>query len=230
MSILRRISLETRRFIAGRFPGRLPRLYSTLDAPDLRVPVQEAAYWLATRKYIRPGDTILDVGFGLGYGLEIMSEKSGELRGIEIDRKAVSYGQVLQRKVPKVLELRHYDGQNIPYDANAFDIVTCIDVLEHVPNYMHLLNEMLRVSRRVTLLSSPNCRPENTRPDGRPKNRWHLREWSVGELALILDGSSSVHWEWNFINGPWEGPFTYSHESRSDTLALAPALFVVTKD
>ena len=216
---------KVRRFIAGVFQGRFPWLYSTQDHP-VEVPVQVAAYQLATRKYMQPTDRVLDVGFGLGYGLRIMAEKAKELRGIEIDRRAVSHAHRLLSEVPKVCELKHYDGYNIPYDTNTFDVVTCIDVIEHVPDYVRFLSEMVRVSRRVVLLSTPNRRPENTRSDGKPKNRWHLREWTPEELAKILAESPAHHWEWNFVNGPFAGPFTYYSEPKSDTQALAPALFV----
>jgi len=225
---LSRIHRRIKHFIAGLFPGRFPGMYSTLDCKVREVPVQVAAYQLGKDKYIQPGDRVLDVGFGLGYGLRIMAENAGKLRGIEIDQRAMSNGQKVLREVPKIRELRYYDGQTIPYDADTFDVVTCIDVLEHVPDYMNLIREMLRVSKRVVLMSTPNRRPENTRPDGRPKNRWHLREWTFQELDKILQGIPTVYVDWNFLNGPWEGPFECKHTASIDTIALSPALLLNT--
>lgn len=225
MLMVRKIDRRLRRFIAGRFPGRFPRLYSTLDAPQ-QVPVQVAAYQLGTRKYIRRGDRVLDVGFGLGYGMIRMAEAASELVGIETDRRAVSRGQELVEKVPQIVAVKYYDGQTIPYDDNSFGVVTCVDVLEHVPDYVAFIQEMVRVSGRVVLLSTPNRRPEYTRSDGRPKNRWHLREWSFEELDTILQAMPGVHVEWSFLDGPWDGPFECAPTVSEDTMALVPALVV----
>lgn len=214
---------QLRKFMATMFPGRFPMLYSTLDNP-IAVPVQVAAYKLAVSEYIQPGDKVLDVGFGLGFGFKIMAEKAAELSGIEIDRKAVASVQNLVSERIEICEARHYDGVSIPYGNKSFDVVTCIDVLEHVPDYLGLIKEMVGVSRRIILLSTPNRRLEYTRADGSPKNRWHLREWSYEELDSILSQTLNVQVEWNFLNGSWSGPFEKSSVISEDTLALTPAL------
>jgi len=224
---LLKIGCMARKAIAAIFRSRFPHLYSTLDAPT-EVPVQIAAYQLAAYKYIQPGDSVLDVGFGLGYGLKMMAEKAGKLVGIEIDRRAVSHAKGLVQEVPMIQEVRHYDGLHIPYDAGHFDVVTCVDVIEHVPNYMALIMEMVRVSRRTVLMSTPNRRPEYTRPDGRPKNYWHLREWSYRELDFILQEIPGVSIYWNFLNGSWSGPFEVSSIVSKNTLALTPVLMLVS--
>jgi SAM-dependent methyltransferase len=218
------IDRKLRKVIAGLFPGRFPGLYSVLDAPASVVPVQVAAYQLATREYVHPGDRVLDVGFGLGYGLAIMAEKAGELTGIETDPRALSRAEALPASTPKIRALKRYGGRTIPYDARSFDVVTCVDVLEHVRDYMGLIAEMIRVSDRIVLLSTPSRRPENTRRNGRPRNRWHIREWSFEELDSILREFPDAHIDWNFLNGPWDGPFECGPAIHKDTLALAPAL------
>lgn len=224
--VLEHFEKKIRIFIAGMFPGLFPRLYSTLDTPALKVPVQVAAYQLAVRKYIQPGDRVLDVGFGLCYGMAMMAEKAERLVGIEIDRRAVSRGKKLVKEVPQIIAVKHYDGRTIPYDDNSFDVATCVDVLEHVPDYVAFLQEMVRVSSRVVFVSTPNRRPEYTRPNGRPKNYWHLREWSFQELDAMLQRMPAVRVDWNFLDGPWEGPFERSSVVSQDTMALAPALML----
>ena len=224
--MLSNLPKRVKRYISDLFPGHFPRLYSTLDCKVQKVPVQVAAYSLVKDDYIRQGDRVLDVGFGLGYGLQIMAERAGDLTGIEVDRRAVVKGQDLLLENPKILELRHYDGYVIPYKDNNFDVVTCIDVIEHVPDYKNLINEMLRVSKRSVFISTPNRRPENTRPDGRPKNRWHLREWSYEEFNAVLGKISGIRVEWNFINGDWDGPFEIGSCLSEDTMTLSPILLL----
>ena len=50
-----------------------------------------------------------------------------------------------------------YDGQRLPFATNAFDAVTAIDTLEHLPRHRRLdfVRECLRVSAKVTILAAP---------------------------------------------------------------------------
>jgi len=223
MTLLNRIRRKIRISIAGRFPGRFPAWYSTLDDP-VEVPVQKEAYHLAKAHCILSEDRVLDVGFGLGYGLKTLSGEGVKLHGIDIDTRAVNQGRKLTGSVPGFVEVATYDGINIPYPDHFFEVVTCIDVIEHVHDYLSLIREMLRVSRRKVFISTPIRRPEFTRPDGKPKNRWHLREWSLQEFANVLGRFENVRIEWKFINGPYRGPFHISSEPAGDTLALAPTV------
>ena len=219
------MGMSRKEIIAHLFPGRFPGLYSTLDNP-IKVPVQEAAYRLAHDKYLKPGNSVLDVGCGLGYGLEILANRARRLAGIEIDQRAVRKGLGLIGHIHGLVEIRQYNGVQIPYNAGAFDLVTCVDVLEHVRDYMALIQEMVRTAASIVLISTPNRRPEFTRSNGKPKNPWHLREWTYHELDAILNQLSNVVVEWNFINGSWEGPFSISGNPEDDTLALSPVLVI----
>jgi hypothetical protein len=98
-----------------------------------------------------------------------------------------------------------------------------VDVLEHVEDYHQLIDELLRVSRKGIFISTPNRRPEYTNSDGSPKNYWHLREWCFEELDEILRQHGPV--DWNFLNGPFEGPFTITDEVIGDTLTLSPFVY-----
>lgn len=221
--MINKIDKRIRKLVARLFPGCFPRLYSTTDEP-MQVPVQMEAYQLARDCYIRPGDSLLDVGFGLGYGLQIFATQANYLAGVDIDRKAVAAAQKLVGVIPGLQELRVYDGQSLPYGPSSFDVVTCVDVIEHVPDYLSLLKEMLRVAARLVFISTPNRRPEYTLPNGRPKNLWHLREWSYDEFDSILHQLPGVRVEWNFLDGAWEGPFHTRQVVSDATLALAPVL------
>lgn len=195
-----------------------PHEYSTTNNLTI-IPVQREAYFLALNKYVTPGDKILDVGFGLGYGITILSINASSVAGIDVDRNCVDYckGALIDRN-PKITTLAHYDGKIIPFERNSFDIVTCIDVLEHVKDYNEFLSELMRVAQKGVFISTPNRRPEFTNKDGTPKNYWHLREWNYDELKDIVSKFGVL--EWIFINGNWEGPFTFSQKVHEDTQAL----------
>lgn len=200
-----------------------PGDYTTTDDP-VEVPVQREAYFLALNEYVRDGDEVLDVGCGAGHGLNLLAIRASSVTGVDIDAKAIAYcSDRLLGRNPKLRELRVYDGYRLPYPDASFDVVTTIDVLEHVPDYHRFLDELLRVTRRAVVVSTPNRRPEFTNEDGTPRNHWHLREWSRDELAEILSRhDTSVHW--HHVNGSWGGPHTCSYDVRADTQTLTPAL------
>jgi SAM-dependent methyltransferase len=201
-----------------------PKKYSTIIGANSLVPVQVEAYFLALNKYIEENAVVLDIGFGLGYGLNILSIKAREVNGLDVDGKVLEYcNDTIVGRNPKLKVLNIFDGYNIPFPDNSFDVVTSVDVIEHVENFKELIKEMLRVSRKGVFLSTPNRRPEYTNKDGSPKNYWHLREWNMNEFDAIITPFGPI--EWNLINGPFEGPFSISNTIKEDTLALSPFIF-----
>lgn len=201
-----------------------PKEYSTIVGKGSVVPVQIEAYFLALNKYVAESTKILDVGFGLGYGLNILAIKAKEVSGVDVDKKVYDYCQdTIVGRNPRLVSLGIYDGYTLPFSDDSFDTVTCVDVIEHVEDFNWLIKEMLRVSRKGVFLSTPNRRPEYTNRDGTPKNHWHLREWTFEEFDEIVGKFGKV--EWNFINGQYEGPFSISVDKADNTLALSPFIF-----
>lgn len=198
-----------------------PKDYSATIGRGSVVPCQIEAYFLALNRYLGEDETVLDVGFGLGYGLNILAIKAGSVSGVDIDPKALDYcrNTVLGRN-PRLVYLAQYDGYSLPFPDGHFDLITAVDVLEHVEDYHRFLAELMRVTRKGIFLSTPNRRPEYTNSDGTPKNHWHLREWSFAELDSILKKHGQL--DWNFLNGPFEGPYTHSKHPAENSLTLSP--------
>lgn len=200
-----------------------PKDYSTIVGVGSVVPCQIEAYFLALNQYLGEKETALDVGFGLGYGLNILAIKASSVSGVDVDPKALEYCRnAVMGRNPRLAHLDIYDGYSLSFPDNHFDLVTCVDVLEHVEDYHRFLDELLRVTRKGIFISTPNRRPEYTNLDGTPKNYWHLREWNFDELNAILGLHGIV--DWNFLNGPFAGPFTQSKTVVKDTLTLSPFL------
>lgn len=209
---------------ARRKPTPPADAYTTLENP-LEVPCQVESYLFWRDAYLRPGDAVLEVGFGLGYGMQIMAAKAERLAGVEVDAAACERARRIFDGHPRVTQISLYDGLHLPFADKTFDAVTCVEVLEHVEDYDGLLREMVRVARRLVFLTTPNRRPEHTLPDGRPRNFWHLREWTHQELDAIL-ARLGLGRDWNFLNGPFEGPFLWTKEPADDTLSLSPVILV----
>jgi len=86
---------------------------------------------------------ILDVGCGDGSVAKLIMDSNPSLNiaGIEIQSS-------LPAKIPRKL----YNGKEIPYPDNHFDIVIALDVLHHIDDIPSLLAEMERVSKKYLII------------------------------------------------------------------------------
>jgi len=84
---------------------------------------------------------ILDVGCGTGANLEMLSE-FGNAEGVDVSSEALSFCEARGLKQVKLGE-----AEALPYEDNSFDLVTGLDVVEHLDDDRAGLNEMRRVLR-----------------------------------------------------------------------------------
>ena len=84
---------------------------------------------------------ILDVGCGTGANL-LMLSKYGDAEGVDISEDALAFCR--DRGLDKV---RLGAGEELPYEDGTFDLVTALDVVEHMDNDLAGLQEMRRVLR-----------------------------------------------------------------------------------
>ncbi len=87
------------------------------------------------------GEHLLDVGCGDGAFAVLIKDRFREVHGVDISgvalERAACAGVITQRA--------NLDEDPLPYGDGAFDCVTCLDVIEHVYDPRHLLNECHRV-------------------------------------------------------------------------------------
>src|SRR5437763_8026809 len=84
---------------------------------------------------------ILDAGCGSGRTLELLRDY-GEVTGIELDPDAAE--QARRRGCGEVVEGRL---EELPWEDGRFDLITCLDVIEHTPDDRATLHELRRVTR-----------------------------------------------------------------------------------
>lgn len=96
-----------------------------------------------------PHGRILEIGSGDGAILKELSERGfGEsLHAIDISQSGVD--TVRRREIPGLRECRLFDGHNVPYGDDCFDLAILSHVLEHVEYPRRLIYEASRVSRLV---------------------------------------------------------------------------------
>lgn len=166
------------------------------------------AVTLQTERALGPGASprLLDVGCGEGYVLRRLLKALPGLiaQGIDGSREALSAAHVF---APGAM-LGHADATRLPFRDQCFDIVVCLEVLEHLPNPSEALEELRRVSRRHVLISVPNqpffamsnlLRGQNmTRLGEDPE---HLHHWTAMQfVSLVKQGLRVVSVHYPF---PW---------------------------
>ena len=97
------------------------------------------------REYARPTDRLLEVGFGEGYGSEIVRTWVREYVGVEVEDDAVAHA--VERYPQQGSTFLAYDGETLPFDDSSFDLVISFQVLEHVREPDRFLREARRVAR-----------------------------------------------------------------------------------
>ncbi len=84
---------------------------------------------------------ILDVGCGTGGNLEML-EKFGAAEGVDVSDDALEFCQSKGLTVHKGL------AEELPFADESFDVVTALDVVEHLDDDVAGLKEMYRVTKR----------------------------------------------------------------------------------
>lgn len=132
-------------------------------------PVVEISLQKAVKSFekFRQTGKLLDIGFGEG-GLLTVAEKNGwQCFGTELSPQSLKYGEERNWKVSSdALN----DGR---FTKEGFDVVTLVELIEHVPNpddFLQTAYSMLRPGG-LLYLTTPNTRSIN--------QRWLGIDWSV---------------------------------------------------
>lgn len=96
------------------------------------------------------GQSILDVGCGIGAYIKALAQDGYECEGIEYNQNYVA--ECLKNS----LKVKYMDARELAFPANSFDTVMMIEVLEHLPEPIIALKEAFRVARKNVLISVPN--------------------------------------------------------------------------
>ena len=92
-----------------------------------------------------PHDSILEVGAGEGSILKRLSERGfgNKFYALEISPSGIE--RIKKKGIPRLMECALFDGYNIPYDDNKFDLSVLSHVFEHVEYPRKLLYDAVRV-------------------------------------------------------------------------------------
>ena len=154
--------------------------------------------------------TVVDVGCGSGVGTNILSWEADFVWGIDKNEMSVNFArQAFTREKNGI-----YYSSQVMFDAfdiiketrdtQWFDIVVAIEIIEHIKDYKTFLETIIgKFAKRDKkgqfvgnkddefytgtefFISTPN-RTHPKLGDDKPKNQYHVREWTQEELVAVL--------------------------------------------
>ncbi len=143
--------------------------------------------------------SLLDVGCGEGVLVQRWAQRLGEARvvGIDLEEPSIQAGWA-EHQAPN-LEYRVMSAAELPFADAEFELVSAIEVLEHLPAPERTLAEMARCAQRHLLVSVPR------EPVWRMLNMargayWpalgntpgHLNHWSKRSFIRLLERHGEV--------------------------------------
>lgn len=147
---------------------------------------------------------IVDVGCGIGVGSNILSQEADFVWGIDKNVNSVNFAKEAFTRVKNniyyssQLSFDNIDIVSDNRDFMKFEVVVAIEVIEHIYDTYKFLTTLInrfakknkkgeidREDPTTFFLSTPNRNNKSIQKD-KPKNSFHVREWTSGEYHALL--------------------------------------------
>ncbi len=131
--------------------------------------------------FVNKNSNVLEIGSGDGYGTHYLSKYCKTITGVDILDEVVKRANALHGN--KKCHFACYDGKNLNYPKNSFDMVISFHVIEHVRNVKAYLKNIKKVLKKdgVCILTTPS-RTYRLTEKQKPWNNEHLREYNSRAL------------------------------------------------
>lgn len=128
---------------------------------------------------------LLDVGSGRGVFLWPLLERFEALpvTAIDADPRRIEFLETVARGGVENLRPRRADACDMGFPDRSFDVVTALEVLEHIPDAPRAIREVVRVARRFVVASVPSQEDDN--PE-------HIHHFRPPELARLFESAGAA--------------------------------------
>lgn len=173
------------RELADLSPGR--DLHMDMLREDGRRADAHVARYMWARRFVRPGDRVLDAACGLGYGSRVLAEGTlaRSVLGVDLDPKAITYASEHYRPGhPRLSFTRRDLGTLDELAASSFDVVVSFETVEHLPDpeqFLAACHRLLTPGGRF-LCSVPNRWVDEHGVDPNPH---HLHVFDRARLEAV---------------------------------------------
>ncbi|MBI1396097.1 MAG: bifunctional 2-polyprenyl-6-hydroxyphenol methylase/3-demethylubiquinol 3-O-methyltransferase UbiG [Betaproteobacteria bacterium] len=111
------------------------------DINPLRVDLLEQSVGLRGRR-------VLDVGCGGGILSEAMAQRGASVVGIDLAEKALNVARLHLLESGNEVDYRCVDAETLSHsEPSSFDVVTCMEMLEHVPDPAAIVQACARAAK-----------------------------------------------------------------------------------
>ena len=103
--------------------------------------------WIRQRAHL-PGNKVVDIGCGGGILTESMASKGAVVSGIDMAEKPLGVARLHQIESGTDIEYIQCTAESLASDrAGEYDIVTCLEMLEHVPSPSNVIAACQKLAR-----------------------------------------------------------------------------------
>ncbi len=157
---------------AQRVPYWMPRLRRPAKRNDLSIYEVPSDWWDDQTRWLRilknmvparfaffdpivgdwRGLAVLDLGCGGGFMAAALAQRGSIVTGVDPSEGAIASARRHAERENLRVDYRVGSGERLPCAENSYDVVVCVDVLEHVEDVDAVLREVRRVLRPSGML------------------------------------------------------------------------------
>ena len=93
------------------------------------------------------GSEILDIGCGGGILSELLSKKGGIVTAIDLADGPLNVAKIRQKKSKLPIDYRKISTTDLVKEGKQYDVITCLEMLEHVPDPSIVVKECAQLCK-----------------------------------------------------------------------------------